>query len=158
MYGIDSRWNTLLLYSDTTKGNQLYYVIATHLCRWFPIKISSCQWCAGVCVRYVQYVQYVGMVMDWIGAGVAPVARPPHCVPVFWAVQCLVSGQGRTCASFSGGQGGQPMVAWLLSLFCPLLPTPCWKWQISSFQPAPTMIAPCSYAEATALTYQWEEK
>ena len=44
-----------------------------------------------------------GMVMDWIGAGVAPVARPPHCVPVFWAVQCLVSGQGRTCASFSGG-------------------------------------------------------
>ena len=45
-----------------------------------------------------------GMVMDSIGAGVAPVASPPHCVPVFWAVQCLVSGQGRISASLSGGQ------------------------------------------------------
>ena len=45
-----------------------------------------------------------GMVMDSIGAGVAPVAGPPHCVPVFWAVQCLVSGQGRISASLSGGQ------------------------------------------------------
>ena len=45
-----------------------------------------------------------GMVMDSIGAGVVPVAGPPHCVPVFWAVQCLVSGQGRISASLSGGQ------------------------------------------------------
>ena len=35
--------------------------------------------------------------------------------------------------------------------------TPCWKWQISCFQPAPTSIAPCSCAQATRLLY-WANK